>query len=49
VLEDIKVERSSGFEILDKNAVRAIVSASSEFPRPEKPVTVVLPVTYRLE
>ncbi len=48
-IRDMRVERSSGFELLDKNTVKVIASLSSRFPRPRKPVVVVIPVTYRLE
>ncbi len=48
-IKDLKVEKSSGFEILDKYALKAVSKASSSFPRPSEPVTIVLPITYRLE
>jgi len=49
MLKNIEIEKSSGFEVLDKNAVKVIRSVSSKFPRPERPVTIVLPITYRLK
>ncbi len=48
-IKDLKVEKSSGFEILDKYALKAVSKASPSFPRPSEPVTIVLPITYRLE
>ncbi|HHJ64574.1 MAG TPA: energy transducer TonB [Aquifex aeolicus] len=46
---NLRVEKSSGFDLLDRNALRAVSSAALHFPRPREPVTVVLPITYRLE
>ncbi len=48
-IRNLKVEKSSGFEILDKYALKAVSKASPSFPRPSEPVTIVLPITYRLE
>jgi len=48
-IRNLKVERSSGFDLLDRNAVKAVSSSAPYFPRPREPVTVVLPITYRLE
>ncbi len=48
-IRNLKVEKSSGFEILDKYALKAVSKASPSFPRPVEPVTIVIPITYRLE
>ncbi len=48
-IRNLKVEKSSGFEILDKYALKAVSKASPSFPRPSEPVTIVIPITYRLE
>ncbi|RLJ70147.1 protein TonB [Hydrogenivirga caldilitoris] len=48
-IEELLVEKSSGFEILDSNALRAVRLAAKEFPKPERKVFVVLPIVYRLE
>jgi len=45
----VDVEKSSGFEILDRNALEVIKLASKDFPKPSKDVVVVIPVVYRLE
>jgi protein TonB len=44
---DISVRRSSGKEILDDEAVRAVKSASP-FRRPPAPVRIVIPVSFKL-
>ena len=49
VVKEEKIEKSSGYELLDRNALRVIRLASREFPRPEREVVVVLPIVYRLE
>ncbi|WP_457599831.1 TonB family protein [Hydrogenivirga sp.] len=49
VVEEENIEKSSGHEILDRNALRVVRIASREFPRPSQSVVVVLPVVYRLE
>lgn len=48
-VREADVEKSSGFEVLDKNALEVIKLASKDFPRPSKDVVVVIPVVYRLE
>ena len=47
-LVSLKVEKSSGFEILDKNALEVIKIAYEEFPRPKTTVTLLIPIVYRL-
>ncbi len=49
VVQDSEVEESSGYEILDKNALQVISRASSEFPKPRQTVVVVVPIKYKLE
>ncbi len=48
-IENERVEKSSGYELLDRNALRVVRLASGEFPRPQRSVRVVLPIVYRLE
>lgn len=48
-LEDVRVERGSGHRILDRNALRAVMLACGDFPRPERKVTLLVPIVYRLE
>ena len=48
-IENERVEKSSGYELLDRNALRVVRLASGEFPRPQRDVRVVLPIVYRLE
>jgi protein TonB len=44
---DIAVRRSSGKDILDEEALRAVQSASP-FRRPPEPVRIVIPVSFKL-
>jgi protein TonB len=44
---DISVRRSSGKNILDEEALRAVQSASP-FRRPPEPVRIVIPVSFKL-
>ena len=44
---DIRIIRSSGREMLDKNAVEAVKSASP-FPRPPAEARIIVPIVYRL-
>jgi TonB family protein len=44
---DIGVRRSSGKDILDEEALRAVQSASP-FRRPPEPVRIVIPVSFKL-
>lgn len=48
-VEKIHVEQSSGYEVLDRNAVDTIRRVSYLFPKPPVDVSVKLPVSYRLE
>ena len=48
-VEESKVEKSSGFELLDRNALRAVILASKDFPKPKKRVVVKVLIVYRLE
>ncbi len=47
-LESVKVLKSSGHEILDRNALTALKRSSGKLPKPERAVVVELPVVYRL-
>jgi protein TonB len=48
-VEEIKVLKSSGFEVLDKSAVNALKRASKHFPRPKQIVLIKLPIQFKLE
>jgi len=48
-VEEIKVLKSSGFEVLDKSAVNAVKKASKHFPRPKQIVLIKLPIQFKLE
>jgi protein TonB len=48
-VEEIKVLKSSGFEVLDKSAVNAVKRASKHFPRPNQIVLIKLPIQFKLE
>ena len=48
-VEEIKVLKSSGFEVLDKSAVNAVKRASKHFPRPKQIVLIKLPIQFKLE
>ncbi|OPY70404.1 MAG: Gram-negative bacterial tonB protein [Syntrophorhabdaceae bacterium PtaU1.Bin034] len=45
--DDIRVARSSGFEILDMSSLDAVRRASP-FPKPPAAVHVIMPIAYRL-
>jgi periplasmic protein TonB len=45
--KDVKVSKSSGHEILDENAVKAIKNASP-FPKPPVEAQIIIPILYRL-
>jgi protein TonB len=46
-VSDISVRRSSGKDILDEEALRAVQSAAP-FRRPPEPVRIVIPVSFKL-
>jgi len=48
-VEELKVLKSSGFEVLDKSAVNAVKRASKHFPRPKQIVLIKLPIQFKLE
>lgn len=48
-VEEIKVLKSSGFEVLDKSAVNAVKRASKYFPCPKQIVLIKLPIQFKLE
>ena len=48
-IEELKVLKSSGFEVLDKSAVNAVKRASKHFPRPKQIVLIKLPIQFKLE
>lgn len=47
-LVSLKVEKSSGFEVLDKNALEVIRIAYKEFPQPKTTITFLIPIVYKL-
>ncbi|MRI82869.1 MAG: hypothetical protein C6I00_00425 [Nitratiruptor sp.] len=47
-LQDLRILRSSGHKLLDRAALQAIQRASKEFPRPQEPVSITVPIEYRL-
>ncbi|MFN7066120.1 MAG: energy transducer TonB, partial [Aquificaceae bacterium] len=48
-LKDLHIEKSSGYEFLDKNALDTIKRIADLFPKPTVEVMVRLPVSYKLE
>jgi protein TonB len=46
-VSDIKVINSSGFKVLDENAVSTIQDVSP-FPRPPIAARIIIPISYRL-
>ncbi len=48
-VENIYVEKSSGYEILDTNAINTIQKVAKLFPKPPVDVMIRLPINYRLE
>ncbi|MCS7200155.1 MAG: energy transducer TonB [Caldimicrobium sp.] len=48
-IKDIKVEKSSGYELLDRNTLEVLKKTYSYFPLPPVEVRVRLPVVYKLE
>lgn len=48
-VEDIKVEKSSGFEVLDRSALEAVKRCSHMFPKPHAAVRVKVPIRFLLE
>ncbi|MDP3466246.1 MAG: energy transducer TonB [Sulfuricurvum sp.] len=47
-VENVKVVESSGFEILDEDAVSLIEKTASKFPKPSKSVRITVPLSYVL-
>ncbi len=48
-LEDVKIEKSSGYELLDRNALETVKRVAHLFPKPPVDVVIRLPVSYKLE
>ena len=48
-LEELRVEESSGYRILDDSALEAVKFALKEFPEPIERVTILVPVVFRIE
>lgn len=47
-LQGLKIIQSSAGDILNENALKAIVSASKDFPKPEQRVRIKIPIAYFL-
>ncbi|MCS7261846.1 MAG: energy transducer TonB [Aquificaceae bacterium] len=48
-LKEVKIAESSGYELLDRNAVETVKRVAGLFPKPPVEVVVKLPVAYKLE
>jgi len=48
-LKDVKVLESSGYQVLDKNAVDTVKRVAHLFPKPPAEVIIKLPINYKLE
>lgn len=48
-IRDLKVLKSSGYEVLDKEALDSIRRSYKDFPKPPVSVVVKLPINFRLE
>ena len=48
-LEELRVEKSSGYELLDKNALDTVKRVAHLFPTPPVEVVVKLPINYELK
>ena len=48
-VKEKEITKSSGYEVLDKSALRALELASGRFPKPDRDLVVVIPIVYRLE
>jgi protein TonB len=48
-IRDLKVLKSCGYEVLDKEALDAIRKSYKDFPKPPVSVMVKLPINFRLE
>ncbi|NPA32739.1 MAG: energy transducer TonB [Aquificae bacterium] len=46
--ERVWVERSSGYKVLDRNAVVTVERVCGKFPKPPQRVSVKIPIVYRL-
>jgi protein TonB len=46
-VRDVRISKSSGYEILDENALKAINNASP-FPKPPVEAQIIIPILYRL-
>jgi protein TonB len=48
-VEDITVQSSSGYDILDSDALNLIVKTAHYFPRPPKSIRITVPLKYSLK
>ncbi len=49
ILKDLKVSKSSGYELLDLSAMETIKIASKEFPALNEDARLSVPIVYRLK
>jgi len=47
-IDEVLIEKSCGFPVLDKSAVKTIEKASP-FPKPETDVRIIIPIAYNLD
>jgi len=45
----LTVEKSSGYDVLDKNAIKTIKKVSKYFPLPPHDVKISIPILYKLD
>ncbi len=48
-INSLTIEKSSGYEILDENAIKTVKRVSGYFPIPPLDVKIKLPISYKLE
>jgi TonB family C-terminal domain len=48
-IKELRVLKSSGYDILDREAVDTIKRSYREFPKPPISVLIKLPIAFRLE
>ncbi|HIP42754.1 MAG TPA: energy transducer TonB [Aquifex aeolicus] len=46
--EGIKLAKSSGYRILDKNPLETVSKVCGKFPKPQRKINVKVPISYRL-
>lgn len=48
-VSELKILKSSGYDMLDSEALRAVNRVKTKFPKPQKTVVVTLPIVFQLE